>query len=85
MTELAIKVDEPTQSGLRQLSEQEGSQITEIAERLLARAVRAAKPRPVYDVGAIRADMAEFADEDLALAESDLNERADVLAMEDRS
>jgi hypothetical protein len=57
--------------------------VSETAARLLARAVRAARPRPVYDIEAIRADMAEFGKEDLALAESGLQERAVLLATED--
>ena len=55
-----------------------------VAARLLARAIRAARPRPRYDIEAVKALCAEFADEELALAESDLAHRAELLDAEDR-
>lgn len=54
-----------------------------VTTRLLKRAILAARPRPVYDLEAIKANAAEFAAEDLALAESDLTHRAGLLAQED--
>lgn len=83
MTTLTVQVDERTAESLRQISEREGSAPGEVAARLLARAVRAARPRPVYDLGALQAAYAEFSAEDMALAESDVEERAKLLAEED--
>lgn len=85
MTEMAIKLDEPTEMGLRRLSEQDGSDVTDLAARLLARAVRATRPRPAYDLEAIRAAVAEFGEDEVALAESGMEERAQLLAMEDQA
>jgi hypothetical protein len=80
VTTLTLKVDERTAESLRQLGEREGRDPSEIAARLLA---RAARPRPVYDTETLKAAYAEFADEDAALAESDTEERARLLAAED--
>ena len=84
MTTLTITIDERMEADLRRLSAAAGeASPSEYAARLLARAVRAARPRPVYDVEAIRKNCAEFAAEDLALADSDSGHRADLLAAED--
>ena len=82
--DLMIQVDERTEAGLRTLSEAEGGDLEAIAGRLLARAVRAARPRPVYDAEELKARYAEFAEEDEALAESAREERAQLLIDEDR-
>lgn len=83
MTTLTIRLDERTVEGLRQLGAREGSGPDAVAARLLARAVRAARPRPMYDTEALKAAYAEFAAEDETLAESDIEERARLLAEED--
>lgn len=81
---LTIALDEGTETALRDLCQSEGAEIDDLASRLLKRAVRAARPRPRYDIEALKARYAEFADEDLALAESDLVHRAELLDAEDR-
>jgi hypothetical protein len=85
MSTLNVHIDAQTENGLRQLSQKEGNDISQTASRLLARAVRAARPRRVYDVEAIRVANAPFQTEDEALAESDRTHRADLLAEEDRA
>lgn len=79
---LTIALDEGTETALRDLCQSEGAGIDDLASRLLKRAVRAARPR--YDIEALKARYAEFADEDLALADSDLAHRAELLDAEDR-
>jgi hypothetical protein len=54
-----------------------------MAARLLRRAVRAKRPKPALDWDAIRAHAAAFADDDLALADSDTAHRAELLEAED--
>jgi hypothetical protein len=83
MTTLIVNIDEHTASGLRRLCEPEGSEPDALAARLLSRAVRAARPRPVYDIEILKATCAEHAAEEEALAESDAEARAELLAQED--
>ncbi len=83
MSTLTIQSDAGTENGLRLLSAREGHEVADVASRLLARAVRAARPRPVYDTHALKQAYAEFATEDLILAESGAEERAALLAEED--
>jgi hypothetical protein len=83
MTTLVIQVDSRTERGLRQLSETEGGDVAQVAARLLARAVRATRPRPVYDTDTLKTAYAAFAEEDEALAEAASTERADLLAQEE--
>ena len=85
MTTLTITLDEATEAGLHQLSAKEGRQASEYVARLVARAVRASQPAPVYDVDALKAAYAEFAEEDLALSEATVAEHAELLAYEDRA
>ena len=85
MTTLMIDIDMQTESALRELSAREGSAVSEIAARLLVRAIRASRPRPVYDADALQAAYAPFAEEDLALAESATTERAALLQEEDKA
>ena len=84
MATLTIELDRHTENSLRQMSQKEGGDMSEIAARLLARAIRAARPRPVFDTEAIRKANAAFVEEDRLLAESGSTERADLLAQEDR-
>ena len=83
MAAITIEVDDKTAAGLRVLGISEGKNIDKVSARILAHAVRSAGPRPVYDVEAIRRAAAEFEAEDLALAESDVEHRAELLANED--
>ena len=83
MTTLSFQIDAQTESGLRRLIGQDGDDVTEVAARLLGRAVRAARPRFHFDLNAIRAANSEFADEDEKLAESASEDRASLLERED--
>lgn len=84
MTTLTITIDEATEADLQRLSAREGQQAGEYAARLLARAVRAARPRPVFDSATLKAYTAENAAEEKALANSDGEHRAGLLALEER-
>jgi hypothetical protein len=85
MASLTIQVDPRTENMLREISRSEGSDMVRVAERLLARAARAARPRRVFDTEAIKAANAPFAEEDELLAEAGSGERADLLAREDEA
>ena len=80
-----IVLDEATETGLQQLSAKEGRQASEYAARLLARAVRAARPRPVFDSALLKAYAEENRVEELALADSDLEHRTGLLTDEERA
>ena len=81
MTTLIITLNERTEGRPAAIIRAAGSaNPSEYAARLLARAVRTAGPRPVYDIEAIRANCTEFAAEDEALAESDIAHPAELLA-----
>lgn len=82
---LTIAVDEGTETALRDLCQTDGSAIDALAARLLARAVRAAMPRPTYDIEAIKLAVAEFEEDELALADSDTEHRHELLEAEDRA
>jgi len=83
MTTLTVRIDERTEAGLEQMSTKEGRAQSQIAARLLARAVLSARLRPVIDEEALKAYARENADEELALADSDLVHRAELLVQED--
>jgi hypothetical protein len=83
MVSVTIALDERTEDKLNRLSASEGIPADELAARLLRRAVRAKIPRPAWDLDAIRAHAATFAEEDLALADADSAHRADLLTGED--
>ena len=83
MNTRTITLDGPSDAVLVELSRKESVEPDELASRLLRRALRVARPRPVYDIEAIRANCEEFAAEDAALADSDSQHRADLLAQED--
>ena len=85
MTTIPVRVDTATESGLRHLVEQDGEDVTAVAARLLARAVRDARPRVKFDTDLIRTAIAGFEDEDERLAESAAEERAALLEWEDRA
>ena len=50
MAALMITIDEAKEAGLHQLFAKEGRQVNEYVARLVARAVRASQPEPVYDI-----------------------------------
>ena len=85
MTTLTITIDEATEADLQRLSAKEGRAASEYAARLLARAVRAARPKPVYDMDVLKTVYAEFAEEDMALSEASVAHHAELLAQEDRA
>ena len=85
MTTITIAIDEATETSLHQLSAKEGRQASEYAARLLARAVRAARPRPVFESATLKAYAEENRAEEQALADSDLGHRAELLADEERT
>ena len=84
MTTLTITIDERTEADLHRLSATEGTDAVHVAARLLAHAVRAVRPRPVFDVEALKVAYTEQdAAEDLALSESTVSKHAALLAAED--
>lgn len=85
MTTLTITLDEATEAGLHQLSAKEGRQASEYVARLVARAVRAARPRPEFDAELIKAYTEENRAEEEALADSGSAHRAELLAWEDQA
>ena len=85
MTTITLAIDEVTEASLQQLSAKEGRQASEYAARLLARAVRAARPRPVFDSAMLKAYAEENRAEELALADSDVEHRAELLANEEQT
>ena len=85
MATLTITIDEQTARHLWQMAQERGIDPSVMASRLLRRAVRAVQPRPVYDVEALRAYVVENMAEELALADSDSEHRAQLLAYEDQA
>ena len=85
MATLMITIDEVTEAGLHQLSAKEGRQASEYAARLVARAVRAARPRPVFNAELLRAYTEENKAEEEELADSGSAHRAELLAQEDQA
>ena len=83
MSTVTLTMDAHTERELQALSDQEGIPVSEVALRLLRRAIRAKRPRPTFNVETVRALAAKFQEEDLALAESDQEHRAALLADED--
>ena len=78
-----IPIDGQAEQSLQEMSARQGIDPVEMASRLLKRAIRAARPKPVYDIPALQAAYAEFAAEDLALSEATVAEHAELLAYED--
>lgn len=76
-----ITLDEVTETGLQRLSAKEGRQASEYAARLLA---RAARPKPIYDIDALKTAYAEFAEEDIAWSEATVVEHAALLSASGR-
>ena len=85
MATLTVDLDARTAEGLSLMSQREGIGVARVAARLLARAVRAARPRPTYAPEELKAAYARLSTEDEALAKSGLAERADLLAREDEA
>ncbi|MDQ2799462.1 MAG: hypothetical protein M3Y13_07460 [Armatimonadota bacterium] len=82
---LTITLDKRSEESLQKISTEQGVELTNMASRLLQRAIRAAQPKPVYDIEALKAAYAEFADEDIALSEATVAEHAALLAHEDQA
>ncbi len=82
---LSITLDERTEAGLRQMSDELGQDEAVVAARLVTRAVLMARPKPVYDTEALKALYTEFEEEDMALAESDAEHRQALLEYEDNA
>ena len=82
---LTITIDKKSEQSLQQMSKQRGMNPDNMASRLLRRALRAALPKPVYDIEAMKAVYTEFAEEDFALSEATVLEHAEMLAYEDRA
>jgi hypothetical protein len=70
---------------LRQLSASKGLAPSEYAARLLRRALRAGRPRPMWDAEKLKAYAAEYGEEELPLAESDPDHRTQLLRDEDNA
>ena len=85
MKTIEITVDERTLAGLQEMAAAQKIGVEEMASRLLKRAIRAARPKPVYDIEALRAYAKEFEAEDLALADSGSAHRLELLEAEDRA
>ena len=85
MATLTLTITETTEADLQRLSAQEGREAGDYAARLLARAVRAARPRPAFDSALIKAYTEENRAEEEALADSGSSHRAELLAQEDQA
>jgi len=81
---LSITIDKQSEQSLQQMLEQQGTDLSDMASRLLRRALREAQPKPVYDIDALKAAYAEFAEEDLAFSEVTVAEHRELLEAEDR-
>ena len=84
MTTLTIIIDERTEADLHRMSTAEGTDASRVAARLLADAVQAVRPRPKFDRTALEAYAAEYHAEEVALADSDLAHRVELLSAEDK-
>jgi len=85
MPTLMLAIDEATEAGLQQMTQQRHISTAEMASRLLRRAICAAQPKIVYNVVALRAYTRDNEAEELALADSDSAHRLELLEMEDRA
>jgi hypothetical protein len=85
MTTIPVQLDPQTESDLQAMSNRDGTQMELVAARLLARAVRAARPKRSFDTEKLRAQYAEFESEEQALAESAVSERAALLSADDQA
>lgn len=84
MTTIEVQVDSLTENALLRLIEQDSEDISAIASRLLARAVRAARPRTHFRTEAIREANIAYVSDDVLLAESASAERASQFVEEDK-
>jgi hypothetical protein len=85
MPTITLTVDERTGEQLDRLSNEEEIPTSEMALRLLRRALRARQPKQAWDGEVIRAQSALFAEEDSLIAESDQEHRAALLQAEDNA
>lgn len=83
MPAILVPVDETTRKKLEFLSADEGSEVSAVASRILRRAVRGARTRRRFDPEQIALLNREFEAEDIALADSALEHRAEILRSED--
>ena len=83
MSTLTVPIDDRMRRQLEDLSRAEGVGTEDMAGRLLRRALLRSRPRPAFDAQAVREANAPFAEEDLALAESDGTARLEALQNED--
>ena len=82
---LEVELDENAAKSLREMSAPLGIAPAVMAARLIKRALRAARPKIIFDLEVLKAYAAEHGAEDLALAESDLEHRVQLLADEDEA
>lgn len=82
---MTITLDKQLEYSLQQMSQQRGIDPADMALRLLRRAIRTAQPKPVYDIEALKAAYAEFAEEDIALSEMSVAHHAELFAQEERA
>jgi len=85
MMSLDVVLDEASAKFLQEMSARLGIDPAVMASRLVERAIRAARPRPVYDAEALKAYAAENATEEGALADSDSAHRQWLLLREDKA
>ena len=80
-----IELDEAAAESLREMSAPLGIDPAVMAARLVKRSIRADRLRPVFIAERLKAYAAENEAEELALAESDVAHRAELLAEEERA
>lgn len=85
MITLDVTADEGIYETLKEMALERSITVEEIASRLLRRATRAARPKPVYDREVLRAYAAENKAEEEALADSGSAHRLELLEAEDRA
>jgi hypothetical protein len=85
MSALLIQLDDRTARQLETMSRSEGVGTEDFAAKLLRRAILQARPRRTFDADAVRQANQPFEAEDLALADSDVDQRSQLLAEEDRA
>lgn len=83
MPMVTLRIDARTEARLAEISAETGDAVSRTATRLLERAVKATRLRPAFDVDAIRAVQADFAQDEIALADSAASERGQLLVRED--
>ena len=85
MAIVQLDIDDRTAAQLEALGQIEGESPHMLASKLLTRAVKLARRRPAVDREALRKAYAECEEDELALAESGIEERAKLLQEEDEA